>query len=98
MSLTLDFWLQDAIVDFLREWVRDRVVPQRHPEAADTHIGTEATTSLSAITIRWQFYERPGYFHTLVSGEEWFTPRDALALFLAHGPTVTETHPQGATP
>ena len=87
MSLTLDFWLQDAIIDFLRDLVRDRVVPKKHPEAADAYITTEATASLSAITISWQFCERPGYFHTLVSGEEWFTPRDALALFLAHGPT-----------
>jgi hypothetical protein len=86
VSLTLDFWLQDAIIDFLRDLVRDRVVPKKHPEAADTYIGTDATASLSSIKVYWHF-DRDGRF---VSGEEWFTPRDALALFLAHGASEGE--------
>ena len=91
MNLTIDLWLQDAIIDFLREWVRDRVVPEKHPEAADTHIGTDATASPSAIKVYWHFYRDGCFVSDEESGEEWFTPRDALALFLAHGPTEAET-------
>lgn len=91
MSLTIDFWLQDAIIDFLRDWVRDRVVLKKHPEAADTYIGTEATASLSAIKVYWHFHRDGCFVSDKESGEEWFTPRDALALFLAHGPTEAET-------
>lgn len=76
-------WLQDAITDFLREWVGDRIVPKEHPESKGHHIVTEFFyASHTSIKIRWWFNP-----YSTVSGEVWFTPRDALALFLQHGPS-----------
>lgn len=84
MSITIHEWLQDALIDFLRDWVRERVVPERHPEAKDMYVETECRdASPSAVKIYWRF----GPWEDRVSGEEWFTPRDALALFLQHGTT-----------
>ena len=85
-KIEINEWLQDAIIDFLREWVRERVVPERHPEAENSHIATECyDASSSAVKIHWWFNPTPGDRHQKVAGDEWFTPRDALALFLQHG-------------
>jgi len=87
VSIIIHEWLQDALIDFLRDWVRDRVVPELHPESADSYISTELeNATASAIRVSWS-YLRPGEGLTYRTGSEWFTPRDALALFLQHGTT-----------
>jgi hypothetical protein len=87
MSTPINEWLQDALIDFLRDWVRDRVVPELHPESADSYVSTELeNATASAIRVSWN-YRRPDSTDTWRTGSEWFTPRDALALFLQHGPT-----------
>ena len=87
MSIIIHEWLQDAIIDFLRDWVRDHIVPELHPEAAESFVSTELENAMpSSIRVSWR-YLRPGHPDTWRTGSAWFTPRDALALFLQHGPT-----------
>jgi hypothetical protein len=88
-TFNLNEWLQDALTDFIRNWVYSEV-QREHPEAAETHVHTSVDASPSAVKVYWFF--RPNRMDPLVKieGEKWYTPRDVLELYLEHGESAQD--------
>ena len=87
-KIEINEWLQDAIIGFLRDRVREHIIPDKYPESKGRHVSTSADTSSSEeVTITWDFNPTPGNWRNRKEGTEVFTVRDALALFLKYGPT-----------
>ena len=86
MYVVINEWLQEAVIDFLRDWVRDRVHEQ-HTETEEHHVMTTLEDATpSSVRVSWTcmiLHEQPSSWPT---GSEWFTPREAMNLFLQHGP------------
>ena len=86
-KIEINEWLQDAIIGFLRNRVREHIIPDKYPEAKECYVSTSADASSEEVVVTWEFNSTPGYWNNTKEGTEVFTVRDALALFLKYGPT-----------